>query len=125
VLVAGGTSGGTSGAPLGFAELFDPSTGSWTATGTMEELRAYQTATLLPDGRVLVAGGNSRFGSALSFAELYDPGSGSWTATGRMIEARADHTATLLPDGKVLVAGGDSSSGLVTPAEVYDPSSGS
>ncbi|TFG86222.1 MAG: kelch-like protein, partial [Gemmatimonadales bacterium] len=93
---------------------------TWTATGNMIEARAFPTATLLPDGRVLVAGGSLGLGG-LASAELYDPGSGSWTATGNMIEGRGFHTATLLPDGTVLVAGGI---GLST-AELYDPGSGS
>ena len=64
------------------------------------------TATLLPNGKVLVAGGFDISGNALASAELYDPASGTWTATGSLATARAYHTATLLPNGKVLVAGG-------------------
>jgi hypothetical protein len=98
---------------------------TWTATGKMVEPRRAPTATRLPDGRVLVVGGDNRYSPS---AELYDPGSGTWTATGNMIEARGSHTATLLPDGKVLVAGGnvDSSGTLayVSSAELYDPRSG-
>ena len=63
------------------------------------------TATLLPSGKVLVAGGQGNSGY-LSSAELYDPASGLWTATGSMGTARFQHTATLMPSGKVLVAGG-------------------
>ena len=76
------------------------------------------TATLLPDGTVLVTGGTRR-DPLLASAELYDPGSGSWTATGNMVEVRDGHRATLLLDGTVLVAGGAEAS-----AELYDPGSG-
>ena len=67
--------------------------------------RTSHTATLLPNGKVLVAGGYNGFGS-LSSAELYDPATGSWSPTGSLGTARDSHTATLLPNGKVLVAGG-------------------
>ena len=69
------------------------------------------TATLLPTGKVLVAGGCRVVGSDLSSAELYDPATGTWTATGSLGTARQHHTATLLPSGKVLVAGGHNSGG--------------
>ena len=108
VLVAGGYNGGGGGyATSSAAGLYDPGTGRWTATGSMGSGRQGHSATLLPDGRVLVAGGfSSAFTDKLSAAELYDPGTGRWTATGSMVTARGGHTATLLPDGRVLVAGG-------------------
>ena len=92
---------------------------TWTATGSMVVARSGHTATLLPDGKVLVAGGSL---SVQSSAELYDPSSGTWAATGNMVVARSGHTATLLPDGKVLVAGGSLS--VQSSAELYDPSTG-
>ena len=79
--------------------------------------RYYHTATLLPSGKVLVAGGDT---SGFS-AELYDPVSGTFATTGSLAMARALHTATLLPSGKVLVAGGES---LAAAAELYDPATG-
>src|SRR5262245_19083194 len=82
--------------------------GTWTATGSMSVARqAYFTATLLTNGKVLVAGGSDGT-AALSSAELYDSSTGTWTPTASMNTARLGHTATLLPDGKVLVAGGQS-----------------
>jgi hypothetical protein len=134
VLVTGGDLGSDA-VPraLATAELYDPATGTWTATGSMLQGRYRHTATLLPDGRVLVAGGNVnssqqlRARCCLATAELYDPATGTWTATGNLIAPRVDHIASVLPDGTVLVAGGDSypNTGLdETPAEVYDPATG-
>jgi N-acetylneuraminic acid mutarotase len=94
------------------------SSGVWTTTGTMNDPRSGATATLLPNGKVLVVGG-----VGLSSAELYDPATGAWTLTGFMHGDRAYHTATLLPNGKVLVAGGMTGQWLAT-AELYDPATG-
>jgi len=113
VLVAGGYDPFGSGGSLASAELYDPTSGTWTPTGNMNEPSGLHTATLLLDGTVLVAG-------FTSFAELYDPRTGTWTTTGNMVEPRDLHTATLLLDGKVLVVGGDPGRS----AELYDPSTG-
>jgi N-acetylneuraminic acid mutarotase len=124
VLVVGGA-GENNGKPTGSAELFDPSSGSWTATGDMVAIRGVSgTATLLPDGKVLVVGGYTGDNGPLASTELYDPGSGTWTAAGNMDEARAGHTATLLPDGRVLMAGGGWNESPLASAELFDPGSG-
>jgi hypothetical protein len=101
------------------------SPGTFTPTGAMTTPRSWHTATLLTNGKVLIAGGARDF-TPLATAELYDPDSGTFTSTGRMTTPRMAHSATLLPDGKVLIAGGTIDAGLgLTPshsAEIYDPS---
>jgi autotransporter-associated beta strand protein len=101
------------------AELYDAGSGTWSATDSLSTARAGHTATLLPNGKVLVAGGD-----AVGSAELYDPGTGHWTPTGSFITTRGDYTATLLLDGKVLVAGGNHNGFRTATAELYDPATG-
>lgn len=89
--------------------------------GSLATVRDGHTATLLPNNKVLVAGGGNAAAGFLRSAELYDPATGAWTATGSLVSGRSGHTATLLPNGKVLVAGGSRNGFTLGSAELYDP----
>ena len=123
VLVAGGVGDCT---PTGgcrdfkSAELYDPATGTWSITGNLNDFYSEHTATLLQNGKVLVA---------QNTAELYDPTNGTWSYTaGRLNTLRVGHSATLLTSGKVLVTGGKDNFNLdgdpLNSAELYDPATG-
>ena len=123
----GGTGTGTSGS--GGGSTASSVKGPFAPTGSPTTARANHTATLLPNGKVLIAGGDSgAFQPPLASAELYDPSTGMFTPTGSMTTARTwGHTATLLANGKVLIAGGSDRRDTYEPlasAELYDPSTG-
>jgi hypothetical protein len=145
VLVAGGASPQNPDVAVTAAEVYDPTNNTWATAGSMSSARyGGQTATLLPDGRVLVTGGSVSLveqlpdgqfltGAAQAAAEIYDPNTNAWSTVASMATARTAHTATLF-NGKVLVAGGASAlafgySGVPAPqvfssTEVFDPASG-
>lgn len=126
VLVAGGvTRTGSSISVINSAELYDPATGTWSGTGALNMGRRSHTATLLPNGKVLVTGGlNDPL--LLDSAELYDPATGIWSLTGNLKTARSNDTATLLHNGKVLVTGGyiGAEPYFLSSTELYDPVTG-
>jgi N-acetylneuraminic acid mutarotase len=109
-------------------QLYNPAagaTGEWSAPDyTMGTARHSHTATLLRNGKVLLAGGQNVTGE-LTSAQIYNPATGEWSNTGSLAIGRKNHTATLLPNGKVLVTGGINGFYHLTSAELYDPSTGS
>src|SRR5262249_21426773 len=128
VLVAGGERLGQGVVPLASAELYHPAIGRWQRIANMNRTHFSHTATLLPNGKVLVAGGAGCNGTGslghCGPSELYDPTTRTWTDTGSLRTARWSHTATLLPNGKVLVAGGRNNQSDFDSVELYDPATG-
>jgi Galactose oxidase, central domain len=133
VLVVGGFGSGVDCEDVGIdaqnsAELYNPDIGSFAKTGSMDTPRGGHTATLLPNGTVLIAGGEDQVGGKGSAnVELYDPRTGVFTRTGSMTVARYLHTATLLTNGKVIIVGGapGDTANPTSAAEVYNPATGS
>jgi hypothetical protein len=119
VLIVGGQSGSNASSALSTAELYDPQSNAFSATGGMSTARALHTATVLIGGKVLVCGGLNGSG-ALRSCETYDPSTGLFASAGQMVSARQGHTATQLDSGKVLIAGGSDNNGVVGPAELFD-----
>jgi len=125
VLVVGGCNASSCNTVTATAELYDPNAGTWATTGSLSIARDFQTATLLSDGRVLVAGGYGTSGR-IAQAEVYNPATGKWSSAGNLNNARAQSTATLLPSGKVLVTGGlDPNGARLSSAELYNPATNS
>ncbi|PIP84174.1 MAG: hypothetical protein CO113_02600, partial [Elusimicrobia bacterium CG_4_9_14_3_um_filter_62_55] len=124
VLVAGGCSGvPCSGSILNTAHTYDPRTNAWTATANnLTTARYNHTATLMPDGKVLIVGGATGAATVTSSCDLYDPATNSFSAAASLGLARAAHTATLLHTGRVFIAGGYlAAAGFAVSTELYDP----
>ncbi|MGH8171749.1 MAG: Kelch repeat-containing protein [Rhodanobacteraceae bacterium] len=125
VLVLGGLGGDGGSTYFTTAEIYDPATGKFTATGELSTRRYVASAALLEDGRVLVAAGFNRDDGPLLTAEVYDPATGKFTATGSLSTPRTEAKAVLrLADGRVMIAGGSNEDGPLASVELYDPVSG-
>lgn len=129
VLITGGSQNVGFRSELASAEIYDPQSGIFRATGSMNTPREGHTATLLRDGRVLIAGGSPNGVNTTDSAEIYDPARGQFIATSPMTVPREAHTATLLRNGKVLIAGGGRGGmpgGYIAydTAEIFDPTLG-
>jgi hypothetical protein len=121
VLIAGGIINDVNHTRVASAELYVPSTNTFVVTGSMHAARDFHVAALLPNGKVLVAGGGNGSGIALNSAELYDPTAGTFTLVANtMVERRDDATATLLNNGKVLIVGGVNQDVASGTAELFD-----
>jgi hypothetical protein len=116
VLVVGGVGYGIPNFYTPSAAIYDPATAMWTTTGSMGIGRAFQAATLLQNGKVLVAGGTGSSDHAIASAELYDPGTGVWTSTGSLLIPQSGSSTALLQNGNVLDISADGSD-----AEIYAP----
>lgn len=124
VLLVGGVNA------LKTAEIYDPETGTFSLTDTLRVVHSYHSATLLPDGRVLIAGGQDHNGPQThAVAEIYDPQTGTFTLTDSLNVDRSSHQATLLPNGQVLITGGTHTTTpgfgyFLQSCELYDPVKG-
>jgi N-acetylneuraminic acid mutarotase len=127
VLVVGGFHyDGPPAAPVSSAELYDPQTNTWSSAGNLLEGREHHSATLLPDGRVLVAGGDDVLAVSLASSEIYDPTAATWVnapPVDGLTTPRRFHAATLLPNGRVLVTGGEywGPNAALNSSELYNP----
>jgi hypothetical protein len=125
VLITGGVSIAETPLSLTSAELFDPTTGTFKTTGSMSVGRAGHTATLLEDGRVLIAAGTNITSatnqSFLSSMEIYNPATGTFSPAASLGTARSAHTANILSDGRVVIIGGENAVSALDSVEIFTP----
>jgi uncharacterized protein YjbI with pentapeptide repeats len=124
LIVGGDVLGASTNVPTNVAELYDPVANTFTATGSLNVARADHVAVLLPNGKVLIAGGVNSNNQAEGSAELYDPVAQTFSFTGSLGFAQSSPAAVLLANGQVLVLGGTGSAGQDNQAQMYDPVAG-
>jgi hypothetical protein len=126
VLVAGGWNVESSDASISSAEVYVPKTATFSKVGSMTVNRSFHSATLLKDGTVLIASGQSGVatGVTIASAEIFDPTTNKFTATGSLASARTFLVPIVMPNGRVLFAGGSTNAGSLSSVEIYDPAAG-
>jgi hypothetical protein len=124
LIVGGDVLGEGTNIPTNVAELYDPVANTFTATGPLNVARANHVAVLLPNGKVLIAGGVNGSNQAEVSAELYDPAAQTFSFTGPLGSAQSSPAAVLLANGQVLVLGGTGTAGQDNQAQMYNPVSG-
>jgi N-acetylneuraminic acid mutarotase len=120
VLVTGGCTDNLCAINTAVSELYDPTSNTWSTTGSLNTARHFHTAVTLKTGKVLAIGGSAG-STATTSCELYDASKGTWSSAASTNTARYLNTATLLSDGKVLVTGGANGKYPLTSGELYDP----
>lgn len=126
VLIVGGTNSGSGQAPAAYldsAELYDAGSNTWSSAGQMANARSGHTATLLPNGHVLVVGGSDG-NATLASVEDYDPAANRWVSDQPMSVARWLHTSTLLASGQLFVLGGADGNTVLNSAERFNLAAG-
>jgi N-acetylneuraminic acid mutarotase len=120
VLVVGGVNSPSPAGATMPPEIYDPASNTWSSAGTMNSNRVAHVAALLPNGKVLVAGGRSDYSHVLASAEIYDGSTNTWSPAADMPTERANAGAVVLPQGQVLVIGGEDGTGVILPTpELY------
>jgi N-acetylneuraminic acid mutarotase len=105
-------------------EIYDPLTGTFSTAAPLSKKIIGHTATLLPDGRVIIAGGQEVGNPPLREVHLYDPLGNTWNATGSLMVGRRNHSAVLLPDGRPVILGGEGATEAIGSVEIYDRATG-
>lgn len=119
MLVVGGMNAND--APLNTCEIYDPTTGTWSYTGSMTYARKYHTTSRIADGRIIVIGGQDANNNPMNTAEEYNPSTGTWSLIGSLTEGRYDHGAAVLFTGQIVITGCYGVNGYMNSIKIYNP----